>query len=342
LSHITHGNQSELLDRRILADAYKNIDWADEYFSELWSTKVGWEPYTYWRYKSRNGNNININEEGLRLTIQAGPNNTTSPTVRIFMFGGSTLFGTGARDAFTIPSLFAKELYKKGIRTEVTNYGQSGYVTTQEVLDLIKELQQGNIPDAVIFYDGVNDVYSAYQNQKSGLPQNESNRRREFNISKSLPIAFDNFLYALSQSSKLAALLTSPFNSRKENNLYESITINDLAAETAKIYFNNIRIVKALSIEYNFKMAFYWQPTIFEKPEITEYEKLERTREKATEPLFKEVYRLVSNHNRIKYFYNLDNIFNNIKTPIFIDFCHISEEGNLIVAKEMANNFSRL
>ena len=42
------------------------------------------------------------------------------------------------------------------------------------------ELQRGNVPDVVIFYDGVNDVFSTFQNGASGLPQNEASRVEEF------------------------------------------------------------------------------------------------------------------------------------------------------------------
>jgi lysophospholipase L1-like esterase len=104
--------------------------------------------------------------------------------LKIFMFGGSALWGTGARDAFTIPSIFATQLQNKGLATEVTNFGESGYVSTQEVSAMLLQLQKGQIPDLVIFYDGVKDMYSAYQQHVAGLPENEFNRVKEFNLSQ--------------------------------------------------------------------------------------------------------------------------------------------------------------
>lgn len=339
LSHIERNNQSKPNDRRVLADSYHSASWVDEYYSELWAGAVKWEPYTYWRYKSRKGNFININKEGLRLTTQNNDGITSNQIKRIFMFGGSTLFGTGARDSHTIPSLFSSELHKKGVYVEVFNYGQSGYVSTQEVFDLIKELQRGNIPDAVIFYDGVNDVYSAYQNQQPGLPQNEANRRKEFNLSKNLPAAYDNFIYNLAKSSRLASFLARLLNMKNKNTSYESVAQPNLAYGTAETYFHNIRVVNALSLEYNFEAVFYWQPTIFNKSKLTKYEKLEYARELSVKSLFDEVYRIVSKKNHTDGFYDLSNLFYNTNPPVFIDFCHISEDGNLIVAKEMAINY---
>ncbi|MER3445854.1 MAG: hypothetical protein C4291_03015 [Candidatus Dadabacteria bacterium] len=79
------------------------------------------------------------------------------------MFGGSTMWGTEARDDFTIPSILSKKLWRRGIRCDIVNFSGSGYVSTQEVIALLIELQRGNIPNLVIFYDGINDTYSAYQ-----------------------------------------------------------------------------------------------------------------------------------------------------------------------------------
>ena len=63
--------------------------------------------------------------------------------------------------------------------------GESGYVNTQSLLALELELRGGNVPDEVIFYDGVNDVFSTFQNNEAGLPQNEQNRATEFNLLQS-------------------------------------------------------------------------------------------------------------------------------------------------------------
>jgi hypothetical protein len=38
------------------------------------------------------------------------------------------------------------------------NFGESGFVSTQSVIQLMQELQSGNIPHLVIYYDGVNDT----------------------------------------------------------------------------------------------------------------------------------------------------------------------------------------
>lgn len=92
------------------------------------------------------------------------------------------MWGSGARDSFTIPSLLSQILSEHGISIHVVNYGESGFVSTQEVIALMLQLKKGNIPDVVMFYDGVNDTFSAFQHGIAGIPQNEFNRFREFNL----------------------------------------------------------------------------------------------------------------------------------------------------------------
>ena len=62
----------------------------------------------------------------------------------------------------------------------VVNFGESAFVSTQGVLTLLRQLQLGNVPQLVIFYDGLNDVYSAYQSGRSDAHQNLDQLARVF------------------------------------------------------------------------------------------------------------------------------------------------------------------
>ena len=98
------------------------------------------------------------------------------------MFGGSTMWGVGARDEGTIPSLLARDLTDRGINGRVKNFGEIGYVSSQQVIALMRELENGVRPEIVIFYDGINDTTSAVLERAAGIPVNEVNRRVEFNV----------------------------------------------------------------------------------------------------------------------------------------------------------------
>ena len=134
------------------------------------------------------GQTISIDQDGLRRTWQAPlprPVGTEPKTFKVLMLGGSSLWGFGARDDHTIPSLVARKLHERGCRVEVRNLAEIGYVSTQEVVALVRELQSGYRPDLVIFYDGVNDTTSALLEGEAGVTTNERNRRAEFNIRQS-------------------------------------------------------------------------------------------------------------------------------------------------------------
>jgi lysophospholipase L1-like esterase len=281
-------SEQSLPDRRVIADAYGNASWVNDYFKEFRSTsEARWTPYVYWRRPPFNGQYIHVDAGGIRRTVHLGSRHAQgSGTVRIAMFGGSTLWGTGARDAFTIPSLLAAELQKHGVATEITNYGESGYVSTQEVILLMTVLQKGDIPQLVIFYDGVNDTYSAYQERAAGFPQNESNRAQEFNLSKSnrlgsrLRMDLRDGAAMLSTTRFLNGVLK-----RTGIQWGERTTVNpgnfgrnaiadddSLAHAVIDVYQANIGLVTALSRHYDFDFLFYWQPTIFQKAHPTKYE----------------------------------------------------------------------
>lgn len=54
------------------------------------------------------------------------------------------------------------------------NYGENAYVSTQGLIHLILLLESGDVPDMVIFYDGVNDILAASQSWMPIVHQNLS------------------------------------------------------------------------------------------------------------------------------------------------------------------------
>ena len=95
-------------DRRVLAEGYGGAAWPVEHYRELVLLQDRWEPYVYFRQKPFRGKTIKIGDDGLRATWQppasANDRGQREP-VKILMLGGSSLWGFGARDDQTIPSL---------------------------------------------------------------------------------------------------------------------------------------------------------------------------------------------------------------------------------------------
>lgn len=347
------------LDRRARADTYSDPTWVKDYYKEFRRSYVAqWRPYVYWRRKPYHGNHINIDANGIRLTPLTKPLQQESRTpVKIFMFGGSTLWGTGARDAFTIPSIFAKELQNKGVATEVTNFGETGYVSTQEVITLLLQLRQGQLPDFAIFYDGVNDMYSAYQQHVAGLPQNEFNRVNDFNLSKPAKSKQRTRMVLQDVATKLSVIrFTKGLLQRagiwgEAGVAADPIPLDTLAPKSEALvedvlatYRGNIEIVKALSEHYHFKYLFYWQPTLFQKVHLSEYERVQRA--EMSEQFVHRTYEAIRQSRlaeRREYsFHDLSLVFADVREPVYVDCWHLGESGNEMIAKRMASDVHSL
>ena len=330
-------------DTRFEADTYNHAPWAFDYYQEYASIATNWQPYVYWRRAPYRGRFINVNERGLRATTPAAPE---PGAVKIFMFGGSTMWGTGARDAFTIPSLVARELRQRGVIADVTNFGESGYVSTQSVLALEHELRQGHRPDLVVVYDGINDTYSAYQQGVAGWPQNEDNRARDFNPSladRVRRVAKD--LGVKSQTRRFLLHFTPARNasSAARPEIARPAADDRLAQEVIRIFSINMEMIRTLGRQYGFDSVLYWQPTILDKPHLTAYEQAYRTEMKPMEPFFARTYDIIrrGSFEKTHGLHDLSPVFATTEAPVFLDSFHLGETGNELIAKAMLPDILR-
>jgi hypothetical protein len=357
---LSGSEQPALWDTRYQADTYAGRSWAREYYAELQRAwELQWTSYVYYRRKPFHGTYINVDTNGLRATTAwTPPQREQGTSVKIFVFGGSTLWGTGARDAYTIPSLLARELRKSGLRPEITNFGETGYVSTQEVITLLLQLRNGHHPDIAIFYDGVNDTFSAYQQGVAGLPMNEGNRATEFNLSRASQSKRRRAMVVRDVVDSLSTvrLLTSLL--RRSGALAEPRTVagrpprDDLALDTGSaggrvvdMYLGNVQLVTALGEHYHFKSLFYWQPTIFQKEHLTSYERKERSNAEYMAPFVGATYaamrRSLQDQQGGQLVRDLSPVFSGVREPIFIDWHHLGESGNEIIARTVAGDILR-
>lgn len=320
-------------DYRIEADAFESEEFAKKYFEEFdKANTVRWEPYVYWRRNAFSGEFINIDNDGVRKTVNPVSNDTSA--LQMFIFGGSTLWGTGATDAGTIPSFVSKKLNDKGIAVEVHNFGETGYASTQNVVMLIRLLQAGKQPDMVIFYDGVNDIYNALQRGYAGDPSNEFNRVAEFNLTLERGRLYRTAIRTFF-SQGLVRLFSGLF---AEYDIPDDEALIKLSGEITDVYFQNIAMVNALAEAYDFTAFFFWQPSVFTKEYLTEFEQNELKRQSHVQKLYDLANAEVLNRglvNETEAFHDLTNAFNGKTEPFYIDFCHLSAAGNEFVAREI-------
>ncbi len=295
-------------------------------FNKAWSDHF--EPYIHWRRNEFSGAFINVDNNGVRRTVKESPSKDSR---KIFMFGGSTMWGTGSPDDKTIPSLVQAKL---GARADVTNYGESAYVSTQELNALLLLLSQGEVPDAVVFYDGVNDGYAgAYS---PAIPRDPHNLRLRDNIER--PLALE----ALRRSNykKLFQFFAGKgkFTAWDEK-IAPSISQNSTGV--VDMYEAHIKQVKALAKEYGFEAYFFWQPNLYSltRGPMTEYEKQTIEGESlvmvsSQQAVYQKAKERFSHRENENIFF-LGNVFDELDEPIYIDWHHVGPNGNEVIATVM-------
>ncbi len=331
---------AQLVEREEAYDASADEGWVPEYLREIDAGREGeWHPYVYWRRRPFHAKYLNIDQAGIRKTW----NSTSSPApgqLKVWMFGGSTLWGVGSRDDFTIPSLVSKKLaanLHSGVW--VTSFAEIGYVSTQEVITLMLELRKGNVPDVVVFLDGVNDAIAAYQSGVAGIPQNESNRVVEFDALKRLT-------WRETVVEKLALYKLIAGTARTHGIIPSARFVSDdgtLAGQVVDVYLWNAKFVDMMAQRLGFRTVYFWQPTVFTKKQLSREERqwVEQPGRKfwvngQPGPVLDKVYgafrKKTAGINNIR---DLSDVFDDVNGTIFIDEWHITEAGNERIAEVM-------
>jgi len=329
---VTHRSENGE-DYRVHADGYHDAEWVHPYFHEFEAANHAvWRSYVYWRRAPFRGRYLNIDEQGLRRTWNP-PTTGGEKRPRIFIFGGSTMWGTGARDDYTIASWLSRLLMERtGVAATVVNFGEGGYLSTQELIALEEELQRGSTPDVAVFLDGVNDVFAAFQNGVPGIPQNEANRMREFNIDQRI---YREALLTWFKESAVFALLARPGVAAAT----PQVDLDALSAKVTEHYAAFVTMIDRLARTYHFQALFFWQPVIFAKQQLTPYEHDEATKQAFLKPFYQNVYERVRDRRawegRVRY---VGDLFAADAGPYFIDFCHLTESGNQRIAQTIVSD----
>ncbi len=253
------------------------------------------------------------------------------------------MWGTGVPDWGTLPAHLQTELAKiKGQPVCVVNYAEQGWVSTQSVIQLMLLVRAGNLPNLVIFYDGNNDVFAAYQSGAAGTIQNQSSAAARFeNRSETPPL-----IALLSQTATFKfvqrrvlgdqAKTTPPFQK-------QGIDREALAAAISQSYVGNCRLVQSLGQQYGFKAYFFWQTTLLtDSKALTAEERSIRSVAGGVYPGLEELYRatsakVASPPAQDCSLHDISDVFKDQPDLIFVDPFHVTIEGNRLIALEMLN-----
>jgi hypothetical protein len=326
---------------------YAQQDWSEAYWREhSRAQRKNYYPYVIWRSPPSAGRFVNI-EGGLRSTpgTNCGPD-----AVKVYVFGGSAMWGWGAPDWGTIPAYLQADLEAAADGPFcVVNYGENAYVSTQSLIQLQLLLEAGNVPDVVLFYDGVNEVFAGHQAGQPGVHQNLSEIATLFQKRGSPFLG----LLRSSSSFRIAQLMSSQLGlSGKGSGAAPKpkTDIAELSDQIVDTYLKELEIVGALSEVFGFDYYFLWQPHILAGEKRLSDEEQEMLTglswvvdlNSELRDLFSRTYEAVAREEpRYEHLHFMAHVFDDVEAPIWIDtWGHVTPEGNRLISREISSLIS--
>lgn len=328
-------------DPRADLPVYKNFDQRIEFWREQAKTwkNLQYIPYRMWSRPAFLGKWTNVNSLGDRVTHYNVDENMEGAK-KIFMFGGSTIWGTGSPDWQTIPSYVAKLLNEENPRYLVRNYGETGYVASQGLNRLISEIKQGNIPDLVVFYSGINDASTgarallALETPSYHLYMEQF--KRTFKRSKrGMLCSIFEASYTFRAINLLKDKLLPAQGLRWEETIEED-DLREAVDKTTQSWFTNYKIASSIGKEYDFGVILILQPNLSSgSKKFQDYEKkfLEGGLG-SIDAVYDRIREIIIETNPVGV-YDLSDVFREVDEPVYIDWAHIGPLGNYYVARKI-------
>ena len=301
--------------------ARRDSPWFDDLLTEEHALRVEYKPYEICRLEDARGKYVNVSQ-GRRHTYRSPQ--TTPDAPAIYFFGGSTCFGNGSRDDFTLPSQVARVAQEQGIPISVSNFGMMGDMARQEVVRFSHLLQAGERPDVAVFYDGWNDVYwrGVMQLDHFAVEFLEDQVRRPYDLVAALRAhrgleLLGKLLRAPPTMDRLA-----PVGARYPN--------PDRRAEEAlrgrnQAHDHAVRIGRAYGVE----VLVFTQPSLYSKVR-RRGEPLDTPAERDILAIFQRAHELDAPHA-----ISLLDALDTLEGPVMLDPAHVNETGNRAIAEAL-------
>jgi len=298
--------------------------------------KVTWgmgryEPYVEWSRCPYNGRFVSIGRNGLRKTLV---NNCSMP-IRIHVYGGSTVWGTGVKDADTLPSLLSTLVSEQLSGCyEVTNCGEGGYVTAQDLNKFVAMIRGGNAPDVAVFLGGINDAYVAYQDLQAGYPQFSPLLAERLDPRNNTRNALVLRVIRTSYTYK-----TFVDNIAKPYEPNDAVEARIAATEAAALAFiENYSMAKAIADSRGIECFFVLQPSLhISKKRLTEREKaVLASQDRRLVEVMTDFFNLVRRKSSKLDLVDLSTMLDNEQNNVFADRFHLTPSGNMSLARKIA------
>lgn len=324
---------------------YASKEWTAQFMADqdrISSSKTRYKPFVIWQRPPYASATVNVDDAGRRVVPGAA---CGEGAIRIFFFGGSTMWGTSAPDEGTIPACFLRIADPHVTRPLcVRNYGESAWNSTQCVIALIQAIQRGEIPDLVVFYDGANDLTWTFGND-TPMRHGQYERIAEvFNSTgRGRGHAGLRVVSPVGILRLLAPNMMADRDLRRQGGTGPSdrspAHLEALAGEAMDVHRANRRLVQAMADAYGFRCHFFWQPfLVYGRKPPAEGEK--RILEVGSG--WARHFGPFAAHANARVaadagptFTDLSSIFAKLPQQIYTDMVHITPEGNELVAQRI-------
>lgn len=323
--------------------AYSRYSWSKECMQEAQRLKTQnmYFPYRLWGVEEWHGSCTNNDADvmgAVRRTINPpNPACANQSKTKIWILGGSSVYGTLIPDWGTLPSYLSRELNTASRCVQVTNLGVEGYATNQELLLLMEQLKAGRVPDLVIFYDGFNDadIGTSRLGPATHMGFETIKGRLEGSFGSRLDFFRRLGIWQLAMGVGKALGWKGPPKASADE-------LPSRAVATLNNYEENLRIARALGEAFDFKVCAFWQAALVygRKPLVPYEQQLLNLSSGRTypfavlAPVYQEAERRAA---KATSFVFLGHIFDNVPEPVYLDWVHLAPVGNQLAAHAVAH-----
>ena len=315
---------------------YQNIGWAETHFAEYAEIQSTFEAFYGWSYEPFQGQTITIDDEGKRGSFHSP---AALPERSVAFFGGSTLWGVGADDSSTIPSFYGR----LNPDLNVANFGGIGFNAHQELNLLMKKFAEGYRPETIIFYDGVNDaLQKCHVDNSDAFGHAQETRIRQVLKDNQrwsdppLQFALQPTLKILKEAQKVLFKTSGTIPN------YDCDQNSAKAEAVARSMLIDWRDAREQSERHGARFVAVLQPTAFDSKSKTDHLQLDEVWAKQYATVYPLILGLLEDE-----FSDLKDVFLDLRAALngneyfFIDWCHLSPNGNQIIAERIDKTLRR-
>lgn len=309
---------------------YADKPWWDGYQAEVASRRWHLDDYRgFWPYPQQ-GRYVNTDSLGYRIT----PQPDSEGTIReVRFFGGSAMWGTAARDSFTVPALVAQRLREEGITgVVVENRAQPGFTITQSLATLSLDLAKKDVPAVAVFLDGYNEIMTARGHGEPGHTYTEDHAQGLLERGQR---SGWRALLGLSEHSALIGRIQEALGSDQEESR-ERADPDEICGPVAGYYRGVADVITGLGEQFDFDVIFFQQAVHASSDKrLTEWES-QLPPIPAVRQCSGSLDSVMSDRAGESYF-SLTHMFDADTETVFVDSeSHVTEEANRRVADAIA------